>query len=179
MTWQPIETARRKVRGQIVYSLAERLARNSRRDDLSDCVLWLGAKRNGYGSLMIGSREDGTRKTARAHRVAYELYCGPIPAGHEVCHKCDVPACINPKHLFLGTRQDNVADRQAKGRGRFHVGSAVWNAKLTEAAVQEIRSSRESNAALATRFGVSVAAIKDAKARRWEHVPAPPGDSDA
>jgi hypothetical protein len=53
-----------------------------------------------------------------AHRAVWEQLHGPIPADIEVCHRCDVPACVNPDHLFLGTRQDNVRDMYAKGRGR-------------------------------------------------------------
>jgi hypothetical protein len=67
---------------------------------------------SGYGRLWV----DG--KTRRAHRVAWELTYGPIPDGIEVCHRCDNPPCVRPDHLFLGTAEDNAADREAKGRSR-------------------------------------------------------------
>lgn len=79
---------------------------------MSECILWpkaVGGKM-GYGQQWI----EG--KLQRAHRVAWGKVNGSIPAGLFVLHKCDVPACINPDHLFLGTKADNNVDRAAKGR---------------------------------------------------------------
>lgn len=66
----------------------------------------------GYGRLRVNGEKQ------LAHRVSFQLFRGPIPAGMLVCHTCDNPACINPSHLFLGTNQDNVTDCMAKGRHR-------------------------------------------------------------
>lgn len=75
------------------------------------CWTWTaGVEQDGYGILWRG------KTYLRAHRVSWELAHGPIPEGMNVLHRCDVPACVNPAHLFLGTQQDNVADRHAKGR---------------------------------------------------------------
>lgn len=114
------------------------------------CVEW-GGRRNetGYGI-------DGNR---RAHRVAWEREHGPIPQGLCVLHRCDNRACVNPEHLFLGTQLDNIADREAKGRGV----PPPSRKKLTDADVAEMRrlyrrydrSGGWTQARLAERFGVS------------------------
>lgn len=75
-----------------------------------------------------------------------------------VCHRCDTPLCINPKHLFLGTAKDNYDDMRAKGRDRSLPGEQNPNAKLTEEIVRNIRKTKEteqlSYSKLASRFGI-------------------------
>ena len=113
------------VRGQKVKPPKERLLALVVKDEGTECWNWQGSlsdKNNPlrhYGKLVIGSRKDGTRKTVRAHRYAYQVFIGEVPQELFVCHKCDNPKCINPEHLFLGTRQDNVDDREAKGRNKL------------------------------------------------------------
>jgi hypothetical protein len=91
-----------------------------------------------------------------AHRIAWSRVFGPIPDGLVVCHRCDNPPCVRPDHLFLGTHQDNDADRDAKGRTAN--GERIGAAKLTDEQVAEIRRLRDaglSQTSIAARYGVS------------------------
>jgi hypothetical protein len=125
----------------------------------SGCWLWIGAvKEFGYGVIGLGRREQGT---AKAHRVAYELYCGPIPAGQNVLHRCDNPSCVNPEHLFLGSLSDNMKDCVSKGRNFCpdNRGSRAAWAKLTESDVADIRKRAVPGRTYAKRYGVSKSAV--------------------
>ena len=91
--------------------LMVRWQRYSNAGDPRDCWLWKSSiASNGYGQIWGGG------KTLLAHRVSYELHVGPVPDGMFVCHTCDVPRCVNPGHLFVGTPLDNVVDMTSKGR---------------------------------------------------------------
>lgn len=104
------------------------------------CWLWTGGTIEGYGAYWLGGRNRG------AHVVMYEAVHGTIPSGLFVCHRCDVRPCVNPSHLFLGTNQENTADKVAKGRQRGPAGELHGNSKLTESLVREIRAQRDAGA---------------------------------
>ncbi len=147
----------------------------------SDCGCWLwdaAVNWAGYGVLMTGSRKTSRRMTL-AHRLSYEHHVGPIPDGLCVLHRCDVPACVNPDHLWVGTQGDNMADKTRKGRGRApgSPGEKNGRARLTEAVVREIRGRLVTedcvglSGRLAREYGVGRSTIVDIKYRkRWVHI---------
>ena len=97
-----------------------------------ECWNWFGGKdRDGYGLFRV------LKQKLQTHRMSYEIHKGAIPDGLWVLHKCDNTSCVNPKHLFLGTRTDNVRDMVAKGR--FVSGGLV----LTEDDVRSLRQMYE------------------------------------
>jgi hypothetical protein len=144
-----------------------RLLQKTIRDPQTGCWLWTGARcRQGYGFI---KRKDGAQ--LRAHRVAYELCCGPISPGLMVCHHCDDPRCVRPAHLFLGTAQINADDMVAKGRSARNLGERNGYARLTREQVLQIREADDTHNSLAKQFGVSATLIGLIKRRlRWKHV---------
>lgn len=107
----------------------------------------------GYGNIRMGA------KVFSAHRVAWELTNGEVPANLEVCHTCDNPGCVNPRHLFLGTHQQNMDDMYRKGRGINLTGEQHGMHKLTWEQVLDIRKRYSQGnigqRALAREMGVS------------------------
>lgn len=125
------------------------------------CWIWMaGSSGDGYGIY----------RSVRAHRYSWRMHFGKIPPGMHVLHRCDVPLCVNPDHLFLGTHAENMGDKQAKGRcarGENHP-----DARLTAADVRAIRLSSETNATLAERYGVGLTTVWKARnGRTWRSVP--------
>ena len=136
----------------------------------SGCWLWFaGATTAGYGHITIRDRQY------YAHRLAFECEYGLGSAdGWIVRHSCDVPACVNPAHLLIGTHKDNSDDMYARGRRVTVMGEDHPRAELTEAQVSEIRRlAPTTHVAEITRLlGVSYASCQDvARGVTWKHLP--------
>lgn len=135
-------------------------------DPDTGCWLWTKlVDRDGYGRLTI---EHIPRL---AHRVSWQLHNGPVPDGICVCHRCDVPGCVNPDHLFTGTHDDNMGDMAAKGRAQ--AGEDHSQAKLNWEQVREIRARYSAGCLtmmeLGAAYGVSDSTIcKIVNGNKWK-----------
>lgn len=135
-----------------------------KKDDDS-CWIWLGhIDKYGYGKFW----------NYLSHRFAWIDAYGDIPNGMYVCHRCDNPSCVNPKHLFLGTQFDNMRDMVSKGRIHDHHGQNNPKAKLTESDVREIyrlHNGGMSGYKIAKMFSVTQTAIRSVIiGKTWKHI---------
>lgn len=101
---------------------------------LHPCWIWTSKKRGGYGRFLI------KRKPETAHRIMWQIVFGSIPEGKCVLHRCDNPSCVNPSHLFCGTRNDNNKDKAKKGRARSISGDDHHSRKTPECMARGDRS---------------------------------------
>ena len=150
------------LRGPKERPLAERFWPKVDKRGPRECWEWRAAKdRRGYGRIGVKSQH----KTLFATRVSWELTYGPIPEGLCVCHTCDNPGCVNPRHLWLGTQADNLLDMKLKGRGK------PYGAKLDAEKVAEIRlavAGGINRRWLAEKYGVTRGTIDHiARGRTW------------
>src|ERR1039458_9624583 len=133
---------------------------------IGSCWVWTAGSRGytGYGAFRFKG------KTIDAHRMSYILSHGEIPDGMCVCHKCDNRTCVNPSHLFLGTKRDNIMDAINKGRvdtsllanRKKSLGEQNGMHKLTREQVIEIRLKHSNGMGcrrLAKEYGVGKTAI--------------------
>lgn len=152
----------------------ERFERMLVSDPETGCRLWQGATTCwGHGHFNV-KLPDGRYRTVIAHRHAYKRYVGPIPDGMMVCHKCNVPNCVNVDHLYIGTAADNCRDMRVAGthistRPELQRGSANGRAKLTEEDARRIRDDYRPGRPfhvgnwpeLAAKYGVSESTIRN------------------
>jgi hypothetical protein len=136
----------------------------------TECWIWKGTLSRGYGMFSFKNNE-GSWGYVYAHRLAYFLAYGVDPGAFHVCHHCDNPPCVNPRHLWLGTDADNVHDAIAKGR----MFQGERNAKLTGSDVVAIRALHAtgllSYPKIGKQFGVSKTMIGFIVHRQnWKHI---------
>ncbi len=115
------------------------------------------------------------KKAIAAHRAAWMMWKGDIPEGICVLHKCDNPKCINPEHLFLGTRIDNNIDKFKKGRQSRLKGVENGKEKLNEKDIFEIREITKNKkynvSELSRKYNVSRFCINSIIHRKsWKHI---------
>jgi hypothetical protein len=149
------------------------MERSDRSGGVLSCWNWTaGCFTSGYGQIRVHN------KSVYAHRLAWLLFRGSIPDGMLVCHTCDNKRCVNPRHLFLGTYQDNMDDMVAKGRDRRirgPYGELHPDAKLTEYDVRRMRELKRvyntPTAKLSRMFGVCKVQVNAILRRQyWKHI---------
>ena len=147
----------RSLREHSAQTLIARFWAKVKRGDATACWLWTGGTIKGYGQFHP-RRDAGKNVTVYAHRFAWTITFGPIPDNQCVCHRCDIPLCVNPNHLFLGTQAVNLEDARRKGRlvdGQHLI-------KVSDGAMQDIRrryQPRVNGRRLAEEHGVSLSTI--------------------
>lgn len=140
-----------------------------------ECWPWTAsASKEGYGRI----RRCG--KLVVAHRASYEMHIGPIPEGMKVCHTCDNPPCVNPKHLWIGTDGDNTRDSITKGRPRGakipvppRGEKCVFSVLVASQVLEMRRLSQDGwcNQDLAAKFQIDKSGVSRIICRkRWTHI---------
>ncbi|TPJ86985.1 MULTISPECIES: HNH endonuclease signature motif containing protein [unclassified Mesorhizobium] len=139
-------------------------------DEETGCWNWTGeVKPNGYG--VISKKVKGKRHRFYAHRFSAEHVAGKdVPADMDACHECDNRRCVNPDHLFVGTRKKNMEDCVAKGRQAK--GDMLPQTVLTEEQVQSIRADDRDYETIADAFGVGCSSVSNIKnLKEWSWLP--------
>jgi hypothetical protein len=150
-------------------TLEERFWRYVSPEPNSGCWLWDGSWCKGYGVIGSPPGHGGVKQLMATH-VSLALHGWPRPSRDlQACHHCDVPACVNPEHLYWGSGRENRKDMFIRGRANLPTNGAHVNAKLTEDQVRYIRGSGKLQRALAAEFSVCrqlISQIRAGRARR-------------
>lgn len=143
---------------------------------IAGCWIWTAAVNEfGYGRFFVEWR-CGRSVLDKAHRVSWRIYKGEIPDGFGILHHCDVPCCVNPSHLFVGTQKDNVADRLSKNRPKTGArGERHPRALLNDDLVVSIRRNfsglHGEITDIAKKYSVSESTINSIiSGRTWRHI---------
>lgn len=155
-----------KTQGEIVSLFWSKTIKNGD----NDCWPWIGGKRSGkfrYGRI------KHRYKTILAHRFSFEINVRKLLPGEAACHKCDNPECVNPNHLFAGTKSQNTLDCVAKKRNPK--GEKLGMSKLRNHQIIEIRKEYERGVTrqveLAQKYGICQTAISSIILRKtWKHI---------
>lgn len=148
--------------------LKERFMKKVKVNNDTGCWEWLGFKGlNNYGQFSIGGR------TVLAHRASFLIFNGDLVRGMCVCHRCDNPMCVNPVHLFQGTRSDNMQDCIKKGRRNSKGAEGVKHHRsvFADDDIRSIRNSSDTRRNLADKYGVTTSAIGQIlRGVSWRHI---------
>ena len=149
------------------------------------CWLWTGCLgTTGYGMVSFA------RESWSAHRLAWTLTNGQIPKGLCVLHHCDERQCVNPEHLYVGTKKNNSDDMFSRGRGNRAFGDRNGSRKhrdrrprgeenglstLTEDQVREIRRRYSLGGVTMSQLGAEYGLWKGSicriiRRKTWDHV---------
>lgn len=169
--WKDVRSGKKPMprrTGRPPRPITERFWSKVDKKGVDDC--WLFTSNHGgtqYGMLSVPKGQEYF-----AHRISWIIHNGSIPDGLLVLHTCDVPKCVNPKHLFLGTNQDNMDDMVKKGRSLKGVKHP--SSRLTDTQVKEIRRLHHmgnSQTVLARLYGVSQTLISAiVRRKKWTHI---------
>jgi len=125
------------------------------------CWLWTAYRmKNGYGMFRTPARHE------LAHRSSFRLFVGALDK-RDVMHSCDTPACVNPEHLSLGTKTENMQD--AKKKGRMRVGERHGRTKLTDEQFEQVKTAPGLQREIAALYGISQGHVSFIRSRNRSH----------
>lgn len=137
-----------------------------------NCWIWKGSRdKDGRARVCYGTKQKGEKRTYAAARYLWFCLKKEWPGELCVLHKCDNVLCVNPDHLFLGTKDDNNKDRAEKGRSAPMYGEFNGNRKLSEEQAREVKYSKDSARIQAKKHGISESTVYYIRSGKlWGHL---------